>query len=74
MDDARLIYSWVAFNSLYGIWDPIARKPKPERRSFWEFTTRVVDSDHQSLVESLLGDQRELVKLIVGDEYLSYHF
>lgn len=74
VDDARLIYGWIALNSLYGRWDPEKREPVSEIYSFKEFLSRVVEADKDGQLEALLQRERDLVKAIVGDEYLSRHF
>lgn len=73
-EDARLIYSWIGFNSLYGQWDEQLREPKPDRTSFQDFTSRLIHLDHESTIPNLLVEQRELVKSIAGDEFLSKYF
>lgn len=72
--DARLIYSWIAFNSLYGIWDSETREPKSERQSFTLFVRRVIEFDQAGQIPEFLEQGRDLAKAIVGDEFLSNHF
>lgn len=73
-DDARLIYGWIALNSLYGRWDAEKREPVSDIYSFKQFLSRVVEADKDGQFETLLVNERDLVKAIVGDEYLSRHF
>jgi len=74
VDDARLIYGWIALNSLYGRWDPERREPVSDLYSLGTFLSRLFDADADARIGSLLTDQRELVTAIVGDEFLSRHF
>lgn len=73
-DDVRLIYSWIAFHSLYGVWDTASREPKSERQSFAQFVRRVIELDQGGQIRELLDQSRDLTKEIVGDEFLSNHF
>lgn len=74
VDDARLIYGWIALNSLYGRWDAEKREPVSDLYSFGQFLGRIVEADADDQLETLLLEHRDLVKAIVGDEYLSKHF
>jgi hypothetical protein len=74
IDDARLIYGWIALNSLYGRWDAQAREPIPDKLALDAFLRRLFDRDESALLRALITEQRDLVKLIVGDEYLSRYY
>lgn len=73
-DDPKLIYYWIALNSLYGRWDDHAREPIGDRYSLGSFLDRIFDYDHDELIPQLLTENRELVKAIVGDEFLNKYF
>lgn len=74
VDDARLIYGWIAFNSLYGRWDAEKREPVSDVYSFKQFLGRIVEEDADRQIGTMLSDHRDLVKAIVSDEYLSRYF
>lgn len=73
-DDARLIYAWIALNSLYGRWDPQQREPMPDWRTLKEFTSLLLRIDNDGLLEERLCTHKKLVTALIGDEYLSQHF
>lgn len=73
-DDPRLIYAWIAMNSLYGRWDDRAREPVSDRHALDTFCRRLLERDRDRRIAGLLTAQRELVKAIAGDEYLSRYF
>ena len=73
-DDASLIYGWIALNSLYGRWDEQNREPMSDQRTLDAFTSRVLEADRDGRIGGLLEDQRDLVRSIVGDGYLSKYF
>jgi len=74
VDDARLIYGWIALNSLYGLWDGEKREPVSDLYSLNRFLDRLFEADRNGVIGGMLTDHRDLVKAIVGDEYLSKHF
>ncbi len=74
LDDARLIYGWIALNSLYGRWDPALREPVADKPALDAFLRRVFQFDRERLLAAMLTAERELVKAIVGDEYLSRYY
>ncbi len=73
-DDPKLIYHWIALNSLYGRWDDQAREPIGDRYSLGTFLERIYTLDQEGLIQKLLTENRELVKAIVGDEFLNKYF
>lgn len=73
-NDARLIYRWIALNSLYGQWDDERREPIADTRSWHAFLDRIIEFDCDEHIASMLESHRELVKSIVGDEFLSRHY
>lgn len=73
-DDARLIYGWIALNSLFGRWDEQEREPVSDRLAVSEFLVRVVSLDRDRLIPGLLTRHGSLAEAIAGDEYLSRYF
>ncbi len=73
-DDARLIYGWIALNSLYGQWDGDRREPVDDRSSLDLFLKRIFEADAEGRLEGLMDEHRRLAKSIVSDAYLSKHF
>jgi len=74
VDDARLIYGWIALNSLYGRWDERERSPESDKPSLDAFLRRLLELDAEGLLRGLIESQRDLAKQIVGDEFLSRHY
>lgn len=72
--DMALLSQWIAFNSLYGQWDPVRQEPLPDRDCWRRFLSRILAMDASSHVADMLRDQRKLVMLILDDEYLSGYF
>lgn len=73
-DDPKLIYYWIAHNSLYGRWDTQAREPIGDRYSLGIFIKRIMDFDQDGLIPKLLTEEREEIKAIVGNEFLNKYF
>jgi len=73
-EDDRLIYGWVALNSLYGRWDWEQREPVNDLDSLTSFLERLWAFDHDGALPALLLTNRALARSIVGDEYLSRFF
>ena len=69
--DSRLIYGWIALNSLYGLWDEERREPVSDTFSLRLFLNRLFGADQDNRLGGMLTEQRELVKLIVGVLVLS---
>ena len=72
--DAALICRWIAFNSLYGQWDPQRREPMEDRASWRAFMDRILNLDAAGEIGALLEAQRPLVKDLLGDEYVARFF
>lgn len=72
--DQRLILMWIAFNSLYGQWDPKRREPIPDKKSLDVFSKQILELDADGVVASVLQERRSLVMDIFDDEYLSSWF
>lgn len=72
--DERLIFQWIALNSLYGQWDPEDREPRPESHTLLHFVTLIVELDEQERVYDCLADQQRLVMAVMKDSYLTRFF
>lgn len=72
--DARLIYRWIAFNSLYGRWNEEKREPEPEWQSVVSFTSQLLEIDQSGHLAAMLEEHRKLVMSIFDDEHLSRFF
>lgn len=74
--DATLVTRWVAFNSLYGRWDPERCETVRDGTAWREFTKRLIDLDraHGEPVGELLRANRGLLERLVEDEFLRRHF
>lgn len=73
-DEIRLIYGWIALNSLYGTWNAERREPISDGLSIGEFQSRLLKADRDGRLRTLLIEQKPLVTEIVGDEFLSRHY
>ncbi len=73
-DDLALMSQWVAFNALYGRWDPDEREPLGDRACYRDFLDRVLRLDQDGRLAEVLNDHKPLVMSILEDEYLSGFF
>ncbi|TVQ32703.1 MAG: hypothetical protein EA376_04885 [Phycisphaeraceae bacterium] len=73
-DDARLVYGWIAMNSLYGRWDQERKEPVTDRESLATFLHRLFKHDHDDVLGATVKAHRKLAESIVGDEFLNKHF
>ncbi len=72
--DARFIFLWVAFNAAYA--NAILDRQKfPERRLFQGFLRRLIDSDSEELLYSLVWDQYSgAIRLLIDNKYVFQPF
>lgn len=70
-DNARLVYYWFGFNTLYGSWDSENREPLPDRGALRVFTNSLSGHDHDGLMPAIMREHKKLAESIVGDEYLN---
>lgn len=70
IDDARLIYGWITFNTLYGRWDAEKREPVSDVYSFKQFLGRIVEEDVDGRIEPLHTDHRDLYMAPASGERL----
>ncbi len=73
-DDLSLISLWIAFNSLYGRWDPKRREPRPDRDCWRKFVDAILELDTTGYMSSMLIDNKRLVLSLLDDEFLSGFF
>lgn len=69
--DLALINQWIAFNALYGQWNPDNNEPCPDRESWRRFCNVILEIDHTQDVEATLTEHKRLVMTLLDDEYLS---
>jgi hypothetical protein len=69
--DVVLICRWIAFNALYGRWDPTRREPAPGQSAWRDFLKRILSLDAGSMLAQVLQTHKPLVLSILEDEYLS---
>lgn len=72
--DMAILSQWIAFNSLYGQWDPTKQEPLPDRDCSRKFLDRILKLDSSGHIAAMLQEQRKLVMLILDDEFLSGYF
>jgi hypothetical protein len=72
--DAALLHGWIAFNALYGRWNSDAREPVADRRSWQEFSDRMVKLDRDRMLSRLLVNERKAITALFEDQYLSDYF
>ena len=72
--DQILLHQWIAFNALYGQWDPTALEPAADRRSWQAFLEQIHKLDRSSHLVNVLQDHKPLVLCILEDEYLNHYF
>jgi hypothetical protein len=72
--DGRLLYGWIAFNSLYGVWDEASGGPSRDRETWQKFLSRVFQWDADGLLADLLKKHREQVLGLLENKYLDMQF
>ena len=72
--DVALTCQWIAFNSLYGQWDPQKCEPMADRQSWRAFMDRVLAIDKGGHLVSLVTDHKKLVMSILDDQHLGDYF
>lgn len=78
-DDEAMIYLWIAFNALYGQWDPQLRQPQPDMACYRGLIQKLLAIDHPSAAgggrfAAMYTAERGLVTEILEDEFLSHCF
>ncbi|MCX5658366.1 MAG: HEPN domain-containing protein [Planctomycetota bacterium] len=69
--EARFLYLWIAFNSLYSRWDPQKNAPAHDHDARSDFVRRLVDADPNGVLPAALNQHRPLVKKILGNAFIS---
>lgn len=73
-EDARFIFLWITFNSLYGREVP-DRREKPERRLYKTFLKRLVDADEDNLLGRLVSRRyRQSIVALIENRYVFQPF
>lgn len=75
--DDQLVFLWIAFNALYGRWDPESNHPARDIQSVRDFIRDVTALDQgagRNLLGGLLEDERPLVERIFDNAYLDHYF
>ena len=72
--DLRLIGLWIAFNALYGQWDPRLREPAPDGQSYRRFVDRALKLDRDGRLAAVLLEQRSNLMAIFENQWISGFF
>lgn len=72
--DLAILGQWIAFNAMYGQWDPVKRQTLPDRESWRQFVDKLLGLDSERRLSTLLQEHKRLVIAILEDTYLSNHF
>jgi hypothetical protein len=72
--DGRLLYSWIAFNSLYSAWDEDAGFPAKDRETWQAFIGRILRFDQGELLCKQLVVLRPQVLALLENKFLDPRF
>ncbi|MFA9478234.1 hypothetical protein ACERK3_07985 [Phycisphaerales bacterium AB-hyl4] len=72
--DLVLTGQWIAFNALYGQWNPAAGEPLPDRECWRRFLDRELAMDANGRLADILTEHKRLVLAILDDAYLENYF
>ncbi len=72
--DGRLLYSWIAFNSLYGVWDEETGFPAKDQDAWQTFVGRLLDLDKGELLAKQLVAIRPQVLALLENKFLDPRF
>ncbi len=72
--DERLLFSWIALNSLYGRWDEQRNEPEPDGRSMPAFIDAICEMDSKGRFGEMLQECRDLAMEIFEDPYVTEFF
>jgi hypothetical protein len=72
--DGRLLYGWIAFNALYGVWDEAGGGPAKDREAWQSFVSRVIQWDREELLARQLRHSRETLLQLLENKYLDTQF
>jgi hypothetical protein len=68
--DARLIFSWVALNTLYAKWDSDRANRDPEWEVREAFLSYMVKQDTEGRIQKVLLENRKLCDRLLSEEHL----
>ncbi len=68
--DGRLLFDWIAFNSLYGGWDPVNGTALRERDSYAAYLGQVMLDDAHGVIPAALQMHRDLILKIFDNKFL----
>ncbi len=74
LPEARLIFNWIAFNSLYGSWDGEGGAPVKDRASWGAFLSRTLTWDRHGLLAGRLQELRDPVLKLLDNKFLDQQF
>ena len=72
--DGRLLYGWIAFNSLYGRWDDQAGFPAPDTDAWREFLGVVLRKDATQRIASSIQQLREPILKLLENQFVDPRF
>ncbi|MBX3374554.1 MAG: hypothetical protein KF817_12050 [Phycisphaeraceae bacterium] len=72
--DDRLLFRWIALNSLYATWDEDLRRPRGDREDLRAFLSRIEIHDHDGRIPTVLGRHWGLVVRTIEDPALTRLF
>jgi len=68
--DVRLMFSWIALNTLYAKWDSDLANREPEWQTREEFLRRMVKSDARGRIQQVLLGNRKHCDRLLSEEHL----
>lgn len=72
--DDQLVLLWIAFNSLYGRWDPDENHPARDVESVRSFLTIALELDAEDGFGKMLLRERPLAERLFDNVYLDHYF
>ena len=72
--DQKLIFRWIALNSLYGRCDGKIDEPTRDAESLRRFLSTIIRLDHDGLLGASLQTHKPLAMSILEDEYVNDYF
>lgn len=73
-DDAALIFRWIAFNALYGVWNESAREPEADVFSWKRFLKQVLAKDCAGCLQACLATNQSRVYQAFQNKFLNQYF
>ncbi|HWB00109.1 MAG TPA: hypothetical protein VG713_16560 [Pirellulales bacterium] len=72
--DGRLIFGWIAFNALYGSWDPASGIPVRDGEAWKAFLGELMQIDHEGLLGAELERSRPEILGLLENQFLDPRF